>query len=55
MVFKTAVKPGFVTLTVTLFLVLVGLGTVTGGVWLLWLVALAGGAWGARILAAAGA
>ena len=53
MVFKTAVKPGFVTLTVTLFLVLVGLGTVTGGVWLLWLVALAGGAWGARILASA--
>jgi branched-chain amino acid transport system permease protein len=53
MVFKTDVKPGFITLLVSLFLVLVGLGTVTGGVWLLWLVALAGGAWGARILQSA--
>jgi branched-chain amino acid transport system permease protein len=51
MVLKTAVKSGFITLVVSLFFVLVGLGTVTGGVWLLWLVALVGGAWGARTLA----
>jgi branched-chain amino acid transport system permease protein len=35
---------------ISIFFVLIGLGTVTGGVWLLWLVALVGGALGARNL-----
>jgi branched-chain amino acid transport system permease protein len=48
---KTGIKAGFITLVVSVFFVLVGLGTVTGGVWLLWLLALAGGALGARNLA----
>jgi branched-chain amino acid transport system permease protein len=47
----TGIKAGFITLAVSIFFVLVGLGTVTGGVWLLWLLALAGGALGARNLA----
>jgi len=48
---KTGIQAGLITLVVSLFFVLIGLGTVTGGVWLLWLLALAGGAWGARNLA----
>ena len=49
---KTGIKAGFITLVVSVFFVLIGLGTVTGGVWLLWLLALTGGALGARNLAA---
>jgi len=48
---KTGFKAGLITLVVSVFFVLIGLGTVTGGVWLLWLLALAGGALGARNLA----
>jgi len=48
---ETGIKAGFITLVVSVFFVLIGLGTVTGGVWLLWLLALAGGAVGARNLA----
>ena len=48
---KTGIQVGLITLVGSVFFVLVGLGTVTGGVWLLWLLALAGGALGARNLA----
>jgi branched-chain amino acid transport system permease protein len=48
---KTGFKAGLITLVVSIFFVLIGLGTVTGGAWLLWLLALAGGALGARNLA----
>ena len=48
---KTGFKAGLITLVVSVFFVLIGLGTVTGGVWLLWLLALVGGALGARNLA----
>lgn len=48
---KTGIKAGFIALVVSVFFVLIGLGTVTGGVWLLWLLALAGGALGARNMA----
>jgi branched-chain amino acid transport system permease protein len=47
---KMGFKAGLITLVVSVFFVLIGLGTVTGGVWLLWLLALAGGALGARNL-----
>ena len=48
---KTGFKAGLITLVVSIFFVLIGLGTVTGGAWLLWLLALAGGALAARNLA----
>jgi len=50
---KIGTKAGLITLVISTFFVLLGLGTVTGGVWLLWLLALAGGALAARHLATA--
>jgi branched-chain amino acid transport system permease protein len=47
----TGIRAGLITLVVSVFFVLIGLGTVTGGVWLFWLLALTGGALGARNLA----
>jgi branched-chain amino acid transport system permease protein len=47
---KTGIKVGLITVLVSTFFVLIGLGTVTGGVWLLWLLALVGGALAVRNL-----
>jgi branched-chain amino acid transport system permease protein len=47
---RTGIQAGLVTLVISVFFVLIGLGTVTGGVWLLWLVALTSGALAARSL-----
>jgi len=65
MSFKAGIKAGFIILVVSLFFVLIGLGTVTEGVWLLWLLALVSGAlavrnlrsssWGQAVVAGVGA